>query len=264
MEQTKTKKTFFQRVKEAFRNEFVGTWKGISKEKVDFPILLLVVVNVVCLLISNIIAVKTIIFGRVNGIQFSIPAAVVVYSFAIIISDILCQIDPSNKWTRRSCHIGFILNLFMVMVFEISIAIPGEVSGFEEGLGVLGSTWFMLIASITSFYMGDLLNDTIFRRLKQKDQEKNSNRKLFKRCVLSTVFGQLVDATIFITLGLQILPGLIMGFTFTGGSSLSDPIGWANTGVMILMQVCVKILCEIVVSPIVIWICNKYEKNYLG
>ena len=266
-------KNFFanvgKKIKQGFYNEFVDTWKGITKENISFPILLLVSFNIVFLLIANIIAVKTIPFGSVGKINFGVPAAVVVYILgSVVISDILCEIDLSSKWTRRSCHLGFLLNLIMVAIFEISIALPGSVSGITtldsftgepiDGLSVLGTTYMMLLASASSFYIGDLVNDTVFKKLRNKDGEGNG--KLVKRCVLSTVFGQLLDATIFITLGLQLLPGLALGYTFTGGSSLADPIGWANMGIMIGLQWAVKVLIEFVVSPLVVLICNKYKK----
>lgn len=250
------KENWFKRVGKGFINfwkdEFIGTWKGITKEKISFPLLLLVVCNIVLLLIANIIAAKTIVFGTLsNGIQFSVPSAVLCYCLgSIVISDVLCQIDPSNKWTRRTCHLGFILNLIMVGIFELTIIIPGTTD-----MSVLGNTWYMLIASCASFFIGDLCNDKIFKRLKEK--EGQGNGKLIKRCILSTICGQLLDATIFITLGLQIFPGLLFGFTFTGGSSLADPIGWANTGIMIFMQLAAKVLIELIVSPLVVWICNK-------
>ena len=270
-------KNFFvsvgRKIKQGFYNEFVDTWKGITKESISFPILLLVSFNIVFLLIANIIAVKTIPFGSVGKINFGVPAAVVVYILgSVVISDILCEIDPSSKWTRRSCHLGFLLNLIMVAIFEISIAIPGNVAGIAtykvvgenyiptDGLSVLGTTYMMLLASASSFYIGDLVNDCVFKKLRNKDGEGNG--KLVKRCVLSTVFGQLLDATIFIALGLQLLPGLALGITFTGGSSLADPIGWANMGVMIGLQWVIKVLIEFIVSPLVILICNKYKKSH--
>ena len=255
-------KNFFvsvgRKIKQGFYNEFVDTWKGITKESISFPIVLLVIANIFFLLTSNIIAVKTIVFGRVNGLQFSVPCAVLCYSFSIIISDLLAELN--FKWTRRSCHMGFFLNLLMVAIFELSIIVPGEVSGFQEGLSVLGTTWVMLIGSMLSFYVGDLCNDTVFKKLRDKDGEGNG--KLVKRCMLSTVFGQLLDATIFIFLSLQLLPGLVMRVTFTGGSSLADPIGWANMGIMIGLQWAVKVFIEFAVSPLVVFICNKYKKSH--
>ena len=50
---------FFRKVGGFTEDELVGTWRGFSKEKISPLILLLVVLNVVCLLVSNIVAVKT-------------------------------------------------------------------------------------------------------------------------------------------------------------------------------------------------------------
>ena len=244
-------------------NEFVGTWKWFfTKGNVTPMIALIIILNIFCLLISNIIAVKTIVlYGFESGLKISIPCAVVIYVINITLSDLSADIHYSL--TRFSCQLGFILNIFMVAIFAISINIPGVVGNEMEAAGgamdtVLGSSWFMFLASALSFYIGDWINDVVFKRFKNHDRECHS--KLVKRCIVSTVFGQLVDATIFISLGLQILPGLVLGYTFTGGASLSDPIGWANMGIMICAQWAVKVAVEAIISPLVVWVRNKVRK----
>lgn len=256
-------KNILGKVKQALHNEFVEPWKWFfTKGNVTPPMLMIILLNIFFLLISNIIAVKTwVIYGWESGLQISIPAAVIVYALNLILSDLSAELE--FRMTRFSCQAGFILNLLMVAIFTITINIPGVVGNNMEAAGgtmdtILGSTWFMFIASISSFYIGDLLNDLLFNRLKKKDGRSNS--KFFKRCVLSTMLGQLFDATIFIVLGLQVLPGLVLGYTFTGGSSLADPMGWANTFIMIGAQWAVKVLVEIVISPLVIWLKNKIVK----
>ena len=256
-------KKFLNKTKIALHNEFVEPWKWFFTKGNVTPLMMIVLLlNVFCILIGNIIAVKTFVFyGFENGLKFSIPAAVVIFTLNIVLSDL--SADIHNNLTRFSCHIGFLLNILMVTIFTITIHIPGVVGNIMEGAGgtmdtVLGSTWFLFLASLLSYYFGDLINDTVFRKLKTKEGEGGS--KLVKRCILSTVFGQLTDSTLFILLGLQILPGLVLGFTFTGGSSLSDPIGWANMGIMITIQWIVKVLIEFVVSPLVVWSRNKIKK----
>ena len=111
-------KKFLKGTKEFFHREFIGVWKGITKEKPPFYIWLLVVLNVVFLLIANIIAVKTINLtsnsGYIgdSGIRLFLPAAVICYALgSIVISNLLAELDPQNRYTRISCHIGFLLNL---------------------------------------------------------------------------------------------------------------------------------------------------------
>ena len=244
-------------------DEFVGTWKWFfTKGNVTPLTFIIVLLNIFCLLISNIIAVKTIVlYGFESGLKISIPCAVVIYAINVTLSDL--SADIHNYVTRFSCQAGFILNIFMVAIFAVSINIPGVVGNEMEAAGgamdvVLGSTWFLFVASALSFYIGDLINDVVFLKLKIKDGDGNG--KLVKRCVISTVFGQFIDATIFIFLGLQLLPGLTLGYTFTGGASLSDPMGWANTGIMIVVQWIVKIAIEVIISPLVVWVRNKVRK----
>ena len=261
-----------------------STWKGISKESVPFYIVLLAICNIVFLLVANIIAVKTINltatsgFVGNSGIRLMLPAAVIVYTFSIICSDLLCELDKTNRWTRVSCHVGFILNLFMVLVFLVTALIPGVINGSaDNGLNsnfwnVLGSTPLMLLASVISFYFGDLINDTVFRKLKEK--EGLTNKQIVKRCVFSTMAGQAIDAAIFITLGLHIFPiltgsGSFVDFISAGsgniGADFTSGMGWLNVLIAIGLQWAVKVLIEFVVAPLILKIChlarNKKEEE---
>lgn len=260
-------KNFFvnvgKKVKQGFYNEFVGTWKGITKENISFPILLLVVINVVALIISNIIAARSFEIGYINnGIRFALPIGVILYPLVLTISDVLAQ--NNWVWTRRSCHLGFLINLVVVIVFEITMAASGgRVNG---DFAILSNSFYLLIASFLSFYFGDLLNDTVFRKLKNKDGEGNG--KLVKRCVLSTIAGQIIDASIFIILGMHVFPCLCgdasLMSAFSQGhiiTSLADPIGWANVGIMIGLQIIVKVLYEFALSPLIIFICTRAKKE---
>ena len=256
-----------------FKHEFVDTWKGFTKEKIKPTTLLLVVMNIVCLLVSNIIAVKTLSLGLEFGsgakfVQFTVPAAVLMYVFSVICSSILAQVDW--VWTRRSCHLGFILNLLMVGMFTATIYVPGTIGGgAENGMGsnigiVLGSSWFMLIASLLSFYLGDLLNDNVFARLRSKDGDDNG--KLVKRFLISTLCGQLVDSGIFITFGLFLLPKWFssehtpfIGFDW---ATMSYGLwgGWASVLGTIALQLIVKLAIKFILSPLIVKICNYVDK----
>ena len=143
--------------------DFTETWKGFSKEKIKPMTMILVIINIAVLLISNIIAARSFEFGFINGIRFALPIAMIMYPVVITISDVLAETDW--KWTRRSCHIGFALNILMCGAFEIANMVSTE-------FAILHNTWYLLIASLVSFYFGDLVNDLIFLRHKEKDNEK--------------------------------------------------------------------------------------------
>lgn len=226
-------------------SDFTDTWKGFKFENIKPLTLILVVTNVVCLLISNIIAAKTFNLFTINGFTVTLPTALILYPLVLTISDVLAETD--YVWTRRSCHLGFILNLLMVGCFELAIVMPGETD-----LSVLHSTSFMLLASMLSFYFGDLVNDLVFLKLKNKHGEGN---KLIFRCVLSTLFGQLIDSAIFISFGMNIFPKLFLGFEF---------MTWPQVFAAIGFQVVIKVTYEFALSPLIKIICkkaNQYNEN---
>ena len=127
----------------------------------------------------------------------------------------------------------------------------------------------MLLASMISFYFGDLLNDKEFKKYKLK--EGLTDRQIIKRCVLSTMAGQAIDASFFITLGLHIFPillgqGSFVDFMSAGSGNimadLSSGMGWLNVLIAITLQWIVKVLCEFVVSPLILKICHKFRGKH--
>lgn len=235
--------------------DFTETWKGFSKEKIKPITMIMAILNVVLLLISNIIAARSFEFGFINGIRFALPIAMILYPAVITISDTLAECDW--KWTRRSCHIGFALNILMCIAFEIANAVSLD---FE----ILHNTWYLLIASLLSFYFGDLVNDLVFLRHKNKDGEKG----LVKRCLVSTFFGQLLDSSIFIILGMHVLPILFgevsLMSSFSNGYlivSLGDPIGWVNVFIMIALQIGAKLIYELALTPLIRWFVKLSKKE---
>lgn len=227
-----------------FFKDITDTWKGFTKEKIKPLTLILVVLNITCLLISNIIAAKTFNLFTIGDLTVTLPTALILYPAVLTLSDVIA--DTDFIWTRRSCHLGFILNLLMVACFEIAIIMPGETD-----LSVLHSTSFLLLASMLSFYFGDLLNDTVFYKLKKKDIT-GSKGKLIARCVLSTFVGQLVDSTIFISLGMHVFPKLFLGFAF---------MTWPQVIAAIICQIIIKVVYEFALSPLIILICKKINKS---
>lgn len=218
--------------------------KKFTKLKVSPILLLLTVTFIVCMLISNIIAAKTFPLFTIPGVDLTVllpTACFAVYPVVYVISDIVSQVY-GFKWSRRVAWIGFAMNLLMVGCFEMAIALPGETD-----LSVLGSTWFMLIASLTSYIVGGWVNDIIFKAMKKKD----GNKGLLARCLVSSVAGQFTDSLIYLPLAMYIFPKLVLGFTF-----MSLP----QLGLCILIQPTIKLIFELVVSPLTKFLCNKLHK----
>ena len=89
------------------------------------------------------------------------------------------------------------MNLIAVICYNITIWLPAPVffEGSEAFNVVLGSTFRLLIASFVAYLVGSIVNAKSMVYLKKWDEEK-----LFFRCILSTLFGEGLDAIIFITI----------------------------------------------------------------
>lgn len=208
-------------------------------KKVSPLFLLLVVINTVTMLISNIIACK------VFSIGFAVlPCAVIVFPITYILSDVFSEVY-GYKWSRLTAWIAFGANLFMVSIFAIANVIPGvdpETSAAMQK--VLGTTPWALAASLCAYMVGDLMNDKVFRKLKEKSGEKG----FWYRAVLSSLVGELCDSLIYIPLGMNLLPKLFLGFEF---------MTWKQVLIAIPTQAICKTLYETCIVPLTALVARK-------
>lgn len=210
----------------------------MKSKKVSPLLLLLVVINTTAMLISNIIACK--VFSIGIGV---LPCAVIVFPITYILSDVFSEVY-GYEWSRKSAWISFAMNLFMVLCFQIAINIPSA-NGVD--LSVLGTTPWQLGASLTAYMIGDLMNDKLFKRLKNRDKEK----KFWLRALLSSLAGELCDSLIYIPLGMYILPKLILGFEFMTIEQIL---------IAIPLQAIIKTSYELLILPITILLVKKIRK----
>ena len=144
-----------------------------------------------CLIISNTIASKTFTL-----FSFTLPCGVIIFPIIYIVSDVLAEVYGYEK-ARRVILLGFFMNLVAVICFNIAIWLPAP-AFFENSQAfeiVLGSTFRLLMAGFAAYIVGPLVNAKLMSYLKKWDEEK-----LFVRCIVSTLFGEGLDALIFITI----------------------------------------------------------------
>lgn len=196
-------------------------------KQVSILYMVLVTIYVACLLISNVTAVKTFSLGPIN-----LPAAVLLFPVVYIVNDLLAEVYGFKK-ARFAIYLGFILNLLMVSYFALAIALPaGPFFGAQDAFAtILGSTPRMLIASLTAYFVGSTLNAKIMVSMRDASRGKGGFA-LFARCIVSTLFGELCDSLIFITIA------------FLGTMPYSQIL------VMVVTQALFKTLYELVVFPV--------------
>ena len=147
-----------------------------------------------CLLISNVIT------GRQVQFPFGITMTGAIFIFPItnILSDLFSEVY-GYKWSRITCYFSFALNLLMAIVFTLVINAPSPSywGGAEAFQFVLGNTPRVLAGSLLAFFFGDLVNDKVFRRMKEKHPD--THKGFGSRSILSSLAGAIVDSAIFIT-----------------------------------------------------------------
>ena len=206
-------------------------------KKISFLQLILTIVFVVSLLISNIITAKQVLLP----FNITMTGAVFIFPITYILSDLFSEVY-GYKWSRITCYIAFACNLFMVIIFALVINTPApSYWGNQEAFAtVLGSTPRTLIASLLALLLGDLVNDKVFRRMKQN--HLNEIKGFGFRAILSSLMGELVDSLVF-------LPIAFLG---------EMPI--ETLAVMTVLQVLIKTSYEVVILPITTLVVKKVGK----
>ncbi len=147
---------------------------------------------VTCLITANIIAVKVISLGFVI-----LPAAIFVFPLSYIFGDVLTEVY-GYRWARKVIWLGFICNLIFVIFAWVGQILPSASSweGQEAYKTILGYTPRLLVASFGGYLAGEFVNSFILAKMKILTR----GRWLWSRTIGSTVVGQGLDTSVFITL----------------------------------------------------------------
>jgi len=151
--------------------------------------LVLVLINITCLIVSNIIVVKTV---QVFGLIFA--ASNMIYPVTYILDDVFTEVYGYKK-ARFVTWMSFMCNLIVVIFFAITIALPPSKEFiFQSDLeNILGNTPRVLLACFASFLAGSLANAIVLSKLKVA----TNGKFLFIRTIGSTLVGEALDCIIF-------------------------------------------------------------------
>lgn len=149
------------------------------------------VASVFCtsLIVANILAFKQFQIG-----WFVVPTAVLVFPIVYICNDVLAEVYGFSI-AKKVIMLGFGANLVATILYNVAIWLPypSYFNGQEAFSMVLSSSFRVLCASLFSYLVGSFTNAYVLEKMKRKSS-------LFSRCVVSTLFGESIDAFCFITL----------------------------------------------------------------
>lgn len=173
-----------------------------SKEKVSSLQMTLTLLLILCLVLSNIVVVKSIDLFGIKALANT--ASFLVFPITYVLSDVFSEVY-GYKWSRKTATWAFLGTALCSLVFALTIAIPGNSAwtNQEALVTILGQTPKILLASLLAFWFGDWANDKVFQLMKNKSKE---GKGLLFRAIGSSLVGKYVDGAIFTFVGLSFLP----------------------------------------------------------
>lgn len=194
------------------------------KERVSPLLVRLVVIFTSCLVISNILANRMIQVG-----SWSLDAGNLLFPVTYVLSDMFSEVY-GYKWSRRVTWWAAAMNLLFAGLVALTNVLPApdyfDPSPFQLALG---SSFRIIVASLVSYVVGDLINDLVFRKMRRG---KAVMQGFTLRALVSSLMGQIVDSILFVTIA------------FGGTMPVVD------LAYMIILNIVVKVGYEIVVLPL--------------
>jgi uncharacterized integral membrane protein (TIGR00697 family) len=145
---------------------------------------------VTVLLCSNLIGAAKL--TTVWGVTFG--SGILFFPISYIFNDVLTEVYGYAR-ARKVVWAGFAAMIFASVMSYVVVSLP-PASGWNDQpayQAVFGSTWRIVAASITAFFVGEFANSFVLAKMKLITQGKF----LWMRTIGSTIVGEAVDSLIF-------------------------------------------------------------------
>lgn len=188
----------------------------------------------VCLIVANIIEQKLISIGPIEA-----TAGLLIFPVSYIVNDLIAEVWGYRK-ARLIIWYGFAMNFLAVIIFRLSIWVPGS-ENFTHGDAfdlVLGNTLRITLASFAAFLVGSFLNAYVMSKMKILQR----GRGFSIRAVVSTLIGEGADSIVFFTLAFYAI------------------IPTKDMLVLVATQTAMKTAYEIIILPLTNMIVKRVKK----
>lgn len=207
---------------------------NISRQRFSLPFLILAVLFCVCLIIANLIEIKTVSLGFLT-----VTAGMVVFPVSYIINDCLVEVYGFRK-ARMVIWLGFMMNLLVTLLLQLAIMLPGDASWQAQDamVAIYGGVPRILAASFLAFICGSMVNAWVMSRMKVSSQGRNFSL----RAIVSTLWGEGTDSVIF--------------FPIAFGGVLP----WDTILNLIVAQTILKTVYEMLVLPVTLAVVKRLKR----
>jgi len=193
------------------------------------------------------------LFGE-SGLAISLTCGVLLWPLEFVMTDIVNEYY-GPKAVRRISFIAVALILYAFLMFYLAMSVPAADfwygTGANDGVpdmskafnAIFGQGMWIIAGSITAFLVSQIVDVTVFHRIKRATGEK----KVWLRATGSTLISQLVDSFIVLFIAFKI------GKDWSFQKVLA--IGMVNYAY--------KFVMAIVLTPVIYFVEHRIEK-YLG
>jgi uncharacterized integral membrane protein (TIGR00697 family) len=192
---------------------------------------------VTVLICSNVIGAAKV--ATLGG--FSFGAGVLFFPISYIFNDILTEVYGYAR-ARKVVWAGFAGLIFAAFMSWVVVHLPAAPNwGNQEAYEIaFGSTWRIVLASLSAFFVGEFANSFVLAKMKLATK----GRLLWMRTIGSTIVGEAVDSAVFYPMA------------FLGAA------GWSTDLVITVMitNYLLKVGWEVVITPFTYLIVNFLKK----
>lgn len=193
------------------------------------------------------------LFGE-SGLSFNLSCGVLLWPLEFIITDIVNEYY-GPKAVKRISYIAVALISYAFFIFYMAIHFPpadfwigsgakNHIPNMNDAFAsIFGQGMWIIIASIIAFLVSQIVDVTIFHKIKKVTGEK----KVWLRATGSTVISQLVDSFIVVFIAFKIGKGW----------------SWSTVLSISLLGYSYKFLIAVILTPVIYFVETRIE-NYVG
>jgi uncharacterized integral membrane protein (TIGR00697 family) len=192
------------------------------------------------------------LFGE--SVSFNLTCGVLLWPLEFILTDIVNEYF-GPKAVRRISYTAVILIAYAFLMFYLSMHVPPADfwygTGVQDGVpdmsaafnSIFGQGMWIIFASITAFMVSQIVDVTVFHRIKRMTGEK----KVWLRATGSTLISQLVDSFIVLFIAFKIGKGWT----------------WQLVLAICIVNYIYKFTLAVILTPL-IYVAEKWIDKYLG
>lgn len=209
--------------------------KNLASSRVSALYLVLVLTFCICLIVANLVEIKTIDLG-----PLTITAGVIIFPISYIINDCVVEVYGLQK-AKLMIWLGFASSLFVTLALQLSLVLPGssEWTSQDAMQQIYGSVPRIVTASFLAFICGSMVNAYTMAKMKRTG---DSAGRFSLRAILSTIYGESVDSLIFFPI------------------AFAGVLSWNMIISLMITQAVIKTVYEILILPVTIAAVNRLRK----